>query len=981
MSSSRMRAIRLLSPALLTLVVTDVVAQAGAWRTIEFNTTQVTNPDVAVAPDGRFLIFTMLGKLFRVPVQGGEAEQLTTGPFFDDDPAISPDGRLVAFQSDRDSSAGNIFLLDLATRAITQLTREDWASSPVWAPDGQWVAFLSLDRAAWNPDDSMLRPPAAVRRVRVTGGEPETVRATAEVWTVFYAPDGRLGWTITTRDPIARRTSSRIEIREPNASVSLRRSLNGAVRSIFPSHSGRELYVVVAPSLFEPWLSWRLLSLGNDSSTERLVLTRSEDVRIAVAPNDSALYYGNMGRLWRITLPGGRRTLVPIQARVRMTIREPMPSPRWRYREPGVVAAPRTIAQPRLSPDGSRLVFRALGRLWQQPVAGRDGARRLIDDTLGGERDPAFSPDGRRLAYVRITPGRQVIQVMEISSGAVRDVGPAAACAYEYLTWSATGEIVAATGCAHRHTIIGVDPATGTQRIIAETSTWEPYPQLSRDGRTLTFQADYPDSTPGYYRLSLAAAARPELLFRLPAGAEDGMIIQTGRNWTATSIQNRVGIRLLRHDPDDRMREQRVITGADGVEFAFTPDGSAVLYVEGRRLWREPVGGGPRVEIPIRLPIATPVPPAVLLQRVRLLDFGTGGFGAETSLLLEGGRIRWMGSPQGRDLPAGTITLDAGGRYAIPGLFESHGHGGCGGQNYIAHGVTAIRDMGGRLEFQNAQADRSDMTDMAVPRCFYSGRILEGPRGRSRNEDWYFVHVTDEADARAQVRQLHAGGAQFIKLYNMVPWALQRAAADEARRLGVPVEAHGGSLEQMVKGVTLGFDLTHWGPGVYDDAFQLFVAAGTHWEPTLRGHELRFRQDPERFILGQRTNERLIDDNALRGHWEARLRSLLAAHERGVTFLPGTDGGPVGLALHWELEFYVESGIAPLEVLRLATLAAARAVGADQDLGTLEVGKVADLILLDANPLENIRNTRTIWRVIKGGWLFDPDVVAPNRSR
>ncbi len=95
-----------------------VTSQADGWRTIQFETTQVTAPDVAVTPDGEWLIFTMLGKLFRLSVKGGEAEQLTFGPYFDANPVVSPDGKQVVFDSDRDGSAGNIFLLDLATREI-----------------------------------------------------------------------------------------------------------------------------------------------------------------------------------------------------------------------------------------------------------------------------------------------------------------------------------------------------------------------------------------------------------------------------------------------------------------------------------------------------------------------------------------------------------------------------------------------------------------------------------------------------------------------------------------------------------------------------------------------------------------------------------------------------------------------------------------------------------------------------------------------
>ena len=112
------------------------------------------------------------------------------------------------------------------------------------------------------------------------------------------------------------------------------------------------------------------------------------------------------------------------------------------------------------------------------------------------------------------------------------------------------------------------------------------------------------------------------------------------------------------------------------------------------------------------------------------------------------------------------------------------------------------------------------------------------------------------------------------------------------------------------------------------------------------------------------------------------LASIPAAHRRGVKLQVGTDvirSRPVffGSSVNWELEHFVDAGIPPLEVLRIATQAGAAAVGAEDHLGTLEVGKLADIVLLDANPLDDIKNTQTIWRVIKGGWVFDPEALRP----
>ncbi len=111
------------------------------------------------------------------------------------------------------------------------------------------------------------------------------------------------------------------------------------------------------------------------------------------------------------------------------------------------------------------------------------------------------------------------------------------------------------------------------------------------------------------------------------------------------------------------------------------------------------------------------------------------------------------------------------------------------------------------------------------------------------------------------------------------------------------------------------------------------------------------------------------------------LASIRTAHLRGVKLLTGTDASSFpGSALHWELEYFVQAGIPPLDVLRIATQGGAAAVGAEDDLGTLEPGKLADIVLLDANPLEDIRNTQSIWRTIKGGWVFDPEKLRPPQS-
>ncbi|MFQ5668679.1 MAG: amidohydrolase family protein, partial [Candidatus Binatia bacterium] len=185
---------------------------------------------------------------------------------------------------------------------------------------------------------------------------------------------------------------------------------------------------------------------------------------------------------------------------------------------------------------------------------------------------------------------------------------------------------------------------------------------------------------------------------------------------------------------------------------------------------------------------------------------------------------------------------------------------------------------------------------------------------------------------------------------------------------------------EITKSVTLGYAVlehTNAPNRLYDDMLQMLALAGTRWDPTLAdrgGAALLLRDKPERLtdekfraftsersIRAARTESpfNAVGDKALRGSWVEQLAGVRAAHRRGIKLQAGTDAGAdpqcfPGSSLHWELEHFVQAGLSPLEVLRIATQEAAAAVGAEDDLGTLERGKLADIVLLDKNPLTRI---------------------------
>jgi len=433
----------------------------------------------------------------------------------------------------------------------------------------------------------------------------------------------------------------------------------------------------------------------------------------------------------------------------------------------------------------------------------------------------------------------------------------------------------------------------------------------------------------------------------------------------------------------------RRFSNEGGRSFSFTADSSAIVYSEASRVWRRQIQNGRTTEISVSLTLPRAVAAPLLISRVRVLDLQGGKFSDETSMLIEQGRIRWIGSENGRSIPSNVVRLNGAGRYAIPGIMDSHTHTAWSNQqitedSLIAYGVTSVRDTGSRLDVINALRNRGDSTSLPIPRYFASGDIFEGLMPLWGDA---FLEITDKEEAREYVKYWKDMGASFIKVYSSLPWFVKTEVAAEANRLGMPIVGHGLSVEEIVRSVNFGITSLEHGPPLNDDIIKLLASSGTRLDPTLT-------------VFGQGTPSKVSDPAALdakfrtfipesaiparpvrpsdaqRTTWINGVATYKRLHEMGVKLLDGTDALMTsvfhGPSVHWELEFYGWGGMQPIDVLRMATIVAAESVGASADLGSLEPGKVGDVVLLDANPLDDIANTTKIWRVIKGGHVFDP---------
>lgn len=417
-------------------------------------------------------------------------------------------------------------------------------------------------------------------------------------------------------------------------------------------------------------------------------------------------------------------------------------------------------------------------------------------------------------------------------------------------------------------------------------------------------------------------------------------------------------------------------------------------------------------------------PVTIAITSVTVVQVADGSEERGRTVLIGGGRVRAVGSAWQLQVPRGATVVDGRGRYLIPGLWDMHVHLIHETETlplYLANGVTGVRDMGGPPEGLEVR-DRQARGELTGPRIVAAGPVVDGPK----DAEWR-ITVETAAEAVVAVDSLKRLGADFIKIHNALPPEAYTALATAARERGLPFAGHiprGITAEETanvgqasVEHVTALFEtvlprsstrsltafqrsaasfLAERAPSL----FARFDANGVAFTPTLvAGRGAAYRVDPAHHVTDDPRT--VYVPRALRDYWdrffpdvddasarivvgrrlvfEKSLRVAAAAHRAGVTLLAGTDVGVryvyPGFSLHDELELLVQAGLSPLEALRTATVNPVRFLGFADSLGTIRLGSIADLVLLDSNPLEDIRSTRRIAAVVLRGKLLDRAVL------
>jgi imidazolonepropionase-like amidohydrolase len=362
---------------------------------------------------------------------------------------------------------------------------------------------------------------------------------------------------------------------------------------------------------------------------------------------------------------------------------------------------------------------------------------------------------------------------------------------------------------------------------------------------------------------------------------------------------------------------------------------------------------------------------------------------ADGVIVVRDGRIADVGPRASVTVPADVPVVQVPGKTIVPGLWDMHTHFTQveWAPVYLGAGVTTVRDMGNEFEFVTAVREGIRSGRTVGPRMLLAGLIDgSGPNA-------FGVYYADTpAEAKTLIAKYHDAGFEQMKIYNLITPAMVEAICVEAHRLGMTVTGHVPNGMTIDQAVTAGMDhiahLAIRGEAGTDDVnrtIALLKSRGTVIDPTqswneLLGHALGtpitafqpgFAKVPAPLRRVFSNAGSTGDAAAARSRVERGLRIVKALHDAGVPVVAGTDEGVPGHSVHREIELYVEAGFTPMEALQAATIASARAMRLDRELGTIERGKRADLVVLDANPLESIRNIRSIRWTVSDGRIYD----------
>jgi len=1012
------------------------------YTTHKFTTTQGTWMNLDVSPDGKTIVFDMLGDIYTMPIQGGNAKAIRTGIAFEVQPRYSPDGKYISFTSDA-GGGDNIWIMNTQGKEAKQITKESFRllNNAVWTPDSKYL----IARKHFTSSRSLGA--GELWQYHITGGSGIQVvkkkndqQDINEPWVssdakhLYYSEDMYSGGFFQyNKDP----NKQIYAIKRYNLVSGERQTITGG-----PGGAARP---TVSPDgamlAFVRRVGEKTVLYIHDLETGQEYpiydgLNKDQQEAWAIfgvypnfdwLPNNKELIIWSGGSFQRINTETLAVTPINFQADVSIdlaqTVKTNTPIERDQF-------TPKVIRHARTSPDGKTLVFSALGHLYKKTLP--KGTPERLTASKDFEFEPSFSPSGNEIIYVTWNDlEKGTISYVDINEGEPVKLTTEKAI-YRTPSYSKDAKQIVyrkQAGNTDQGITFTKNPGIYVMDQDGQNPTkitnYGENPMFNNDGSRIYLQ------TGGTYFGSLT---KKLISVNLQGHDEREHVISKYANHIVPSPDNKwvaftnlhkayiapmpqIGKPLTLDGKSNNVPVQQIAKDA-GVNLHWSSNSNTIMWTLGDEYYSNtlqdkfsfvPSGKQTPTNMPdsglkVGLNALVDKPSGrIAFRDARIITMNGNQVIENGVIVVNGDHIEAIGSAAEVTIPDDCKIIVATGKTIMPGLVDSHAHiggfrAGLPVQNNwqfaanLAYGVTTAHDPSANTETVFTLSELQKAGELVGPRIYSTGFILYGADG-----DFKAV-INNLEDARSSIARTKAFGAKSVKSYNQPRREQRQQVLQAAREQNINVVPEGGStffhnLTMVIDGHT-GVEHNIPVAPVYKDVLEIWGASGTGYTPTLivnygglNGELYYYQRDnvwedekllkfTPRSVIDSRSKHRTMAPikEYENGHIlvAKTAKDLVAA---GVKLNMGAHGQLQGLGAHWETWMLASGGLSNHEALKAATINGANYIGAGQDIGSLEVGKLADLIVLDKNPLEFIENTKTIEHVMINGRLYDTNTL------
>ncbi len=954
---------------------------------LELEINEGTNMAAALSPDGKTLAFDVLGRIWLMPAEGGETVAITDSLGNARQPSWSPDGTQLTFQAYWDGN-WHIYVVNKDGSSLKKMTNGEFDHrEPHWSPDGTTLAFSS-DRS--GNYDIWTKDIVGEQMIPITNNE-------ASEYGPAWSPDGSQIAFIS--DDLK---SGRLIVRSMQ---------NGTTKSVYQSSEklSAASWSPTGEGIVFNELSKatsQLKSVEVTGSGEATTLTPDGEEAFpfrASWSSDSSIIYTANG-LVKSSVIGAESKEIPFAAKVFMD-RTPYKRKVRDFDNTDPQKA-KGIVSPTLSPNGEEIVFVALQDLWLRKG---DGSLEQLTDDPYVQALPNWSPDGSSLAYSSDKNGPFAIWIRNMKDGIetkLLETGNSASG----IGWAPDGNTIAYTISfgPRGGQLFTVDVNSGKntplgERLPSSVGT----PAWSNDGKIIALSVLDPYSTlyrEGVNRVvlfTMDGKSRPmkaEEHWSFGVRGNNGPVWSPDGKYMAAATRGNIWIVPVDQNGDATDFPVK-ITEELSDNPSWSTDSRRILFTATDKLKIVNIEDKSTQEIPLNLTWTRNHPAGSKVIHVGGLIDGTANSVRENmDVTIEGHRITDI-SPHD-DTREADVKIDASDGFLMPGLIDVHAHEGSTfgerlGRTWLSWGVTTMRNPTSNAydALNIREATQSGRT--IGPRMYFTGSAIDGSR-------IYYggaIALQSEDQIDMELNRAKLLDYDLIKTYVRLADPLQQKVVAAAHAIGIPVTSH-----EIYPAVSYSTDGTEHVSGTsrigysskisrlwrsYGDMTDILAKSGMSFTPTtaIISYKYLVERDPSALediriktfqnmgrngIPGLMGSE-FMEQESTEELYQNLIKMVREVHDKGGFVVAGTDSPiiPYGFALHMELETYQDAGLSPFDILQIATINNATMLNAQSDLGTIEVGKIADLVIVEANPLENIKNARQMRTVIKNGEVYD----------